>query len=36
VAERDIATRRWEFQYMAAGKPRPDGGEVAEAAVRET
>jgi len=35
LAERDIATLRWEFPYMAAGKPRPDRAEVAEAAVQE-
>jgi predicted alpha/beta-hydrolase family hydrolase len=35
LAERDVATLRWEFSYMAAGKPRPDRAEVAEAAVRE-
>jgi hypothetical protein len=35
LAARDIATLRWEFPYMAAGKPRPDRAEVAEAAVRE-
>jgi len=29
-----VATLRWEFPYMAAGKPRPDRAEVAEAAVR--
>ena len=34
LAARDIATLRWEFPYMAAGKPRPDRAEVAEAAVR--
>jgi len=35
LAARDVATLRWEFPYMAAGKPRPDRAEVAEAAVRE-
>ncbi len=30
-----IATLRWEFPYMAAGKRRVDAPEVAEAAVRE-
>lgn len=35
LAERDVATLRWEFPYMAAGKPRPDRAEVAEQAVRE-
>ena len=35
LAERDVATLRWEFPYMAAGKPRPDRAEVAEAAVQE-
>ncbi len=29
-----IATLRWEFPFMAAGKARPDRPEVAEAAVR--
>src|ERR1043165_4834248 len=24
LAARDVATVRWEFPYMAAGKPRPD------------
>jgi predicted alpha/beta-hydrolase family hydrolase len=33
LAAHDIATLRWEFPYMAAGKPRPDRAEVAEAAV---
>jgi predicted alpha/beta-hydrolase family hydrolase len=33
LAARDVATLRWEFPYMAAGKPRPDRAEVAEAAV---
>jgi hypothetical protein len=35
IAARDVATLRWELPYMAAGKPRPDRAEVAEAAVRE-
>lgn len=35
LAARDIATLRWEFPYMAAGKPRPDRPEVAEAAVQQ-
>ena len=35
LAARDVATLRWEFPYMAAGKPRPDRAEIAEAAVRE-
>jgi uncharacterized protein len=35
LAARDVATLRWEFPYMAAGKPWPDRAEVAEAAVRE-
>jgi predicted alpha/beta-hydrolase family hydrolase len=34
LAARDIATLRWEFPYMAAGKPRPDPPAIAEAAVR--
>jgi predicted alpha/beta-hydrolase family hydrolase len=34
LAVRDVATLRWEFPYMAAGKPRVDRAEVAEAAVR--
>jgi predicted alpha/beta-hydrolase family hydrolase len=34
-AVRGVATLRWEFPYMAAGKSRPDRAEVAEAAVRE-
>jgi predicted alpha/beta-hydrolase family hydrolase len=34
LAERSIATLRWEFPYMAAGKPRPDSPAVAEAAVQ--
>jgi len=35
LAARDIATLRWEFPYMAAGKARPDRAEVAEVAVRQ-
>jgi uncharacterized protein len=35
LAAREIATLRWEFPYMAAGKSRPDRAELAEAAVRE-
>jgi hypothetical protein len=35
LAAREVATLRWEFPYMAAGKARPDRPEVAEAAVRE-
>jgi predicted alpha/beta-hydrolase family hydrolase len=35
LAARGVATLRWEFPYMAAGKPRPDRAELAEAAVRE-
>lgn len=35
LAERRIATLRWEFPYMAAGKARPDPAPKAEAAVRE-
>jgi predicted alpha/beta-hydrolase family hydrolase len=35
LAAQGVATLRWEFPYMAAGKPRPDRAEVAEAAVRE-
>jgi hypothetical protein len=35
LAARDIATLRWEFPYMAAGKSRPDRAEAAEAAVHE-
>jgi predicted alpha/beta-hydrolase family hydrolase len=34
LAERGIATLRWEFPYMAARKKRVDSPEVAEAAVR--
>jgi predicted alpha/beta-hydrolase family hydrolase len=35
LADRGVATLRWEFPFMAAGKARPDRAEVAEAAVRE-
>jgi predicted alpha/beta-hydrolase family hydrolase len=34
LAARDVATLRWEFPYMAAGKSRPDRAEIAEAAVQ--
>src|ERR1043166_4065574 len=34
LARHEIATLRWEFPYMAAGRPRPDRPDVAEAAVR--
>ena len=34
LAAREIATLRWEFLYMAQGKPRPDRAAVAEASVR--
>jgi predicted alpha/beta-hydrolase family hydrolase len=34
LADRDVATLRWEFPYMAAGKSRPDPPAIAEAAVR--
>ena len=34
LAERGIATLRWEFPYMAAGSKRVDRADVAEAAVR--
>ena len=34
LAGRDIATLRWEFRYMTAGKPRTDTAAVAEASVR--
>lgn len=33
-AEVGVATLRWEFPFMAAGKARPDPAPVAEAAVR--
>jgi predicted alpha/beta-hydrolase family hydrolase len=35
LAARGVATLRWEFPYMTAGKPRPDKAEVAERCVRE-
>jgi predicted alpha/beta-hydrolase family hydrolase len=35
LAEHAIATLRWEFPYMAAGKKRVDAAPVAEAAVRD-
>lgn len=35
LAERSIATLRWDMPYMVAGKARPDRAPVAEAAVRE-
>jgi predicted alpha/beta-hydrolase family hydrolase len=35
LAARNVATLRWELPYMAAGKPRPDRAEVAEAAVQD-
>ncbi len=35
LASRDIATHRFDFPYMKAGKNRPDPPAVAEAAVRE-
>jgi predicted alpha/beta-hydrolase family hydrolase len=34
LAARGVATLRWEFPFMAAGKPRPDPAAVAEASVR--
>ena len=34
LAERAIATARWEFPYMTAGRRRPDPAAVAEASVR--
>ena len=34
LAAHDVATLRWEFLYMSAGKPRPDTAAVAEASVR--
>lgn len=34
LGDHGIATLRWEFPYMEAGKGRPDRPEVAEAAVR--
>jgi len=36
LAARDVATLRWEFPYMRAGRARPDPAAVAEAAVRAT
>jgi hypothetical protein len=36
LAARRVATLRWEFPYMAAGRARPDRAAVAEAAVRAT
>ncbi len=35
LADRGVATLRWEFPFMAAGKPRTDTKAVAERAVRE-
>lgn len=35
LATHGIATLRWEFPYMAAGKKRVDAAPVAEAAVRD-
>jgi predicted alpha/beta-hydrolase family hydrolase len=35
LAEHAVATARWEFPYMAAGKKRVDAAPVAEAAVRD-
>jgi predicted alpha/beta-hydrolase family hydrolase len=34
LADRDVATLRWEMPYMAAGRRRPDPPAVCEAAVR--
>lgn len=34
LERRSIATLRWEFAYMTAGKSRPDRADVAEASVR--
>ena len=34
LAKHKVATLRWEFRYMAAGKARPDSAPVAEASVR--
>ena len=34
LAERGIATLRWEFPYMTSGKKRPDPATVAEASAR--
>ncbi|MGE0548359.1 MAG: alpha/beta family hydrolase [Kofleriaceae bacterium] len=36
LTEHRVATLRWEFPYMAAGKARPDSPAIAEAAVRAT
>jgi len=35
LAKQRIATLRWEFPYMAAGKKRVDAAAIAEQAVRE-
>ena len=35
LAEHAIATLRWEFPYMAAGKKRVDAAPIAEAVVRD-
>lgn len=35
LAEQGVATARWEFPYMAAGKKRVDAPALAEAAVRD-
>jgi predicted alpha/beta-hydrolase family hydrolase len=34
LAGHGVATLRWDFPFMAAGKPRPDPAPIAEAAVR--
>jgi predicted alpha/beta-hydrolase family hydrolase len=34
LAKHAVATLRWEFPYMAAGRARPDSSAIAEAAVR--
>ncbi|HLL22568.1 MAG TPA: alpha/beta family hydrolase [Kofleriaceae bacterium] len=34
LAAHDVATLRWEFLYMSAGKARPDSAPVAEASVQ--
>jgi predicted alpha/beta-hydrolase family hydrolase len=34
LAAHDVATLRWQFLYMTAGKPRVDSAAVAEASVR--
>jgi hypothetical protein len=34
LAAHDVATLRWEFLYMTAGKPRTDSATVAESSVR--